>query len=358
MNTTNWNDWHWQVKNRITTVEQLSKVISIDDNIKQSINLVSQDLRWAISPYYANLMDKEDLNCPIRRQAIPDVRELTDSLGVTDPKKEEKSLPVSCLFQLYPDRLVFYLTNRCPTFCRHCFRKRRIGKSDTDTSKIEIDKAIKYLSGATEIRDVLITGGDAFMVSNERIDYVLYKLRKIAHIEIIRFGTRTLCTLPQRVTVELAKIIAKYHPIWINTQFNHPREITEEAANACDILLRQGIPIGNQTVLLRGINDEVNIMKKLVHKLLTIRVRPYYIFHGHFVKGTSHFRTSLEKGTEIIKGLQGYTTGFAVPRYVISTRIGKIPLAPNYIVAKNANHWLLKNYEDKIIQVPREIFEE
>jgi len=347
-----WNDWKWQLANRIESIEQLSQYVDLTPYEIDSIKSVSKQLRFAISPYYASLMDKGDPNCPLRKQMIPDIKELGDTIGVYDPKKEEKSLPVDCLFQLYPDRLVLYLTNQCPSYCRHCFRKRRIGKTDKDTSLNRIEKAIDYLKQATEIRDVLITGGDALMVEDERLDYVLGEIRKIDHVQIIRLGTRTLCTLPQRITSNLAKIIAKHHPVWINTQINHPKEITKATAKACDILLREGIPLGNQTVLLKGINDDSKTMKKLMHRLLEIRVRPYYIFHCHFVTGSTHFRTPLETGQEIIRDLQGFTTGFAVPRYAISTRIGKIPLDPNYVVSKDESSWTLRNYEGKNIEIP------
>lgn len=347
-----WNNWKWHLAHRVTTTEELKEIVDLTQEEIEEINTAAKKLRWAISPYFASLMDFNDRNCPIRKQAIPSIKEIQDTTGLLDPKKEERTLPVDCLFQLYPDRLVLYLTNRCPSFCRHCFRKRRIGQKDSPIPKSKIDEAIEYLKTTKVIRDVLITGGDAFMVEDKMVEYVLAQLRKIAHIEIIRFGTRAPCTLPQRVTPKLAKILAKYHPVWVNTQFNHPKEITEEAGRACDILLSHGIPVGNQTVLLRGINDNVEIMKKLVQKLVQIRVRPYYIFHCHFVKGATHFRTPLEVGTEIIRELQGFTTGFAVPRYVVSTRIGKIPLDPSYIMAKNKDEWTFRNYEGRLIKVP------
>jgi len=347
-----WKSWKWHLKHRITTIAELRKIINLTQKEIEEIETVAKEFRWAISPYFASLIDPDDRNCPIRKQVVPSIQELHNTVDALDPKKEEKSLPVDCLFQLYPDRLVLYLTNCCPSFCRHCFRKRRIAQKDLPTSKSKIDEAIRYLKTAKEIRDVLITGGDAFMVEDEMIEYVLSRLRRIPHIEIIRFGTRTLCTLPQRITFKLAKILAKYHPVWVNTQFNHPKEITKEATQACDILLSHGIPIGNQTVLLKGINDNAEIMRKLVQKLVQIRIRPYYIFHCHFVKGTSHFRTPLETGTEIIRKLQGFTTGFAVPRYVVSTKIGKIPLDPSYIITKNKNEWTLRNYKGRVIKVP------
>jgi len=347
-----WNDWRWQLANKIESIEQLSQYIDLTPYEIDSIKAISKRFRFAISPYYASLMDKSDPNCPIRKQMVPDMKELDDTVGVYDPKKEEKSLPVDCLFQLYSDRLVLYLSNRCPSYCRHCFRKRRIGKTDKDIQRYRIEKAIDYLKQATEIRDVLITGGDALMVGDEWLDYVLGEIRKIDHVEIIRLGTRTICTLPQRVTPTLAKLIAKHHPVWINTQINHPKEITEATAKACDILLNEGIPLGNQTVLLKGINDDHKTMKKLVHRLLEIRVRPYYLLHCHFVKGSTHFRTPLETGTEIIRNLQGFTTGFAVPRYIVSTKIGKIPLDPTYVVSKNESSWVLQNYEGKTVEVP------
>lgn len=349
---TEWNDWKWQLAHRVESIEELSQYVDLTPEEIDSINAVSKQFRFAISPYYASLMHKSDPHCPIRKQMIPDIEELDDGKGFDDPKKEEKSLSVKCLFQLYPDRLVFYLTNRCPSYCRHCFRKRRIGKTDMDTSNDLIEKAIDYLRQSTEIRDVLITGGDALMVEDEQLEYVLSEVRKIKHVEIIRLGTRTLCTLPQRITPRLVKIISKYHPVWVNTQFNHPREITESAAKACATLLKEGIPIGNQTVLLKGINDDHKTIKNLVRELIKIRVRPYYLLHCHFVIGSAHFRTRLETGTEIIRNLQGFTTGFAVPRYVISTKIGKIPLDPDYIVSKNRALWVLRNYEGKSIEIP------
>ncbi len=349
-----WDDWKWQVRNRITSSDELSKIVSLSDREIHAIAAVSGKYRWAVSPYYAGLMDKHNADCPIRRQSIPDVGELEDPLGVADPKGEEGRLPVPCLFQLYANRVVLYVTNCCPGYCRHCFRKRRIGDRDEHTPVAEVERAIDYIGKSPAIRDVLITGGDAFMLSDDRIDHILARLRRFDHVEIIRFGTRTLCTLPQRITPELVKAVARHHPVWINTQFNHPKEITDEAAGACDILLSHGIPLGNQTVLLKGINDDTAVMMDLMHKLIKMRVRPYYLFHCHFVAGSSHFRTSLDKGTEIIRGLQGHTTGFAVPRYVVSTRIGKIPLDPDYVLERGIDRRLLSNYQGRTIEVPVE----
>ncbi|MFW6272522.1 MAG: KamA family radical SAM protein, partial [bacterium] len=314
-----WNDWRWQIENSVDNIEDLEKFIDLTEDERKSIREVSKKYRFRLTPYNLSLIDKNNPNCPIRKQFIPSITEIEDERGWSDPKNEEHTSPVDCLMQLYPDRLILYLTNSCATFCRHCIRKRRFCQNDTSVSNEELKKAFDYIKTDKNIRDILVTGGDPFLCSDEKIEFVLSELRKIPHVEIIRLGTRTLSTLPQRITEKLADMIEKYHPVWINTQFNHYKEITTEAKKGCEILLKRGIPLGNQSVLLKGINDDVATMKKLIQELGKIRVRPYYIYHCHFVKGGMHFQTSINKGKEIIRQLQGFTSGFLVPRYIIST---------------------------------------
>ncbi|HHV61565.1 MAG TPA: KamA family radical SAM protein [Firmicutes bacterium] len=343
------------MSHRITGISGLKRYVDLSDDEADEIERASREFRWAITPYYASLMDRKDRNCPIRKQAIPSARELEDVLGEEDPLHEEKHSPTRGLIHLYPDRVAFCVTNRCAMFCRHCVRKRIVGKRDYNLSQGDLAKGIRYIREHEEVRDVLITGGDPLVAQDAWIESLLREIRAIDHVEIIRIGTRTLCTMPQRITNELCDILSRYHPIWINTQFNHPKEITEEAAAACDRLLRAGVPLGNQSVLLRGINDDTDTMKKLVHSLVKIRVRPYYLYQCEVVRGTAHFRTPVERGLEIIQSLQGFTTGFAVPRFVVDTPIGKVPVAPQNIVARDENSVTLRNYEGKVWQLPNSV---
>lgn len=349
-----WDDWHWQIRNRITTIEQLEDYIDLTDDEREEIKEVSKFYRWGISPYYASLMYKRDRNCPIRMQSIPSISELSDSYGIPDPLSEEKMHPVPALTQRYPDRLILYVTNQCASYCRHCQRRRLIGHVDSPTPKEKVYEGIDWIRDHKEIRDVLLTGGDALMVSDDWLETIIQELRDIRHVEIIRIGTRTPVTLPQRITDELCEMLQRYHPIWLNTQFNHPKEVTKESAKACDRLTRAGIPLGNQTVLLRGINDSPEIMMKLMHELLKIRVRPYYIFQCNPVKGTEHFRTPIEKGIEIMERLRGWTSGLAIPTYVINAPGGggKIPAMPQYIISWGDGYVLLRNWEGKVVKYP------
>lgn len=345
-----WRDWRWQLAHSISDVGGAKKFIDLNKKEETEINKVIKNYRLKITPYTLSLVSS-DRSSAIKKQFIPAIEEIDLKRGYEDPKNEEGRLPVRCLFKLYPDRLVLYLTNNCASFCRFCLRKRRFDKFDAAISKHELKKAFHYIKNNKQIRDVLISGGDPLLVSGNLIDYVLKELRKIKHVEIIRIGTRTLSTLPFRITETLADIIKKYHPVWINTQFNHPDEITTDSARACDILLSRGIPLGNQSVLLKGVNDNVKTMKDLIHKLLYIRVRPYYLYHCHFVRGGMHFQTDINKGRDIIRKLQGHTSGFAVPRYVVSTEIGKIPITNNYIVKENKTFVELKNYKGQKIKI-------
>ena len=343
-----WDDWRWQLRHRITTVEDLRRYVRVGPEEASEIEAASKKFRWAITPYYASLMDKEDRNCPIRKQAVPSGLELREGFGALDPLHEEENSPVDGLIRLYPDRVAFCITNQCPTFCRHCFRKRLVGEVDRHLSRSQIQKGIEYIKAHEEIRDVLLTGGDALLFPEDRLEELLAQLRQIPHVEIIRIGTRTPCTLPQRITPKLCDMLEKYHPIWINTQFNHPKEITPEAEEACARLLKAGIPLGNQSVLLRGVNDTLEVMKKLVHELVRIRVRPYYLFQAQAIKGAEHFIVPIETGIEIIRSLRGFTTGFAVPQYVLDTPYGKIPLNPQYMLHRDGDYWVLRSFDGKI----------
>jgi lysine 2,3-aminomutase len=342
------DSWKWQLANSATTVEDLRKHITISPELSSVIG----KYRMRVTPYILSLMD-DDPKCPIRRQFLPSVEELREARGNPDPKKEEGTASVSCLFHLYPDRLVLYLTNSCASFCRHCLRKRRFSHTDSFATRKELDEVFEYIKNRPEIRDILVTGGDPFLAKDELIEYTLKGLRAIPSIEIIRIGTRTLSTLPQRITPELGKMIAKYHPVWINTQFNHPKEITPEAIQAAEILLENGIPLGNQSVLLKGVNDDPETMKELVHALMRIRIRPYYLYHCHYVQGGTHFQTTIEKGKEIIKKLQGYTTGMAVPRYIVSTPKGKIPITNSYVVSEDEKEIVLRNFDGEKVRIDK-----
>lgn len=343
-----WPSWHWQMAHRINTVEELSRYVRL--NLREITGIVeaSRAFRWNITPYYASLMDPNDPDCPIRKQAIPDARELEDCEGEMDPLAEEKKSPTKGLIHCYPDRVAFCVATECAMYCRHCVRKRIVGGPQESVSAEDIEAGLDYIRRTPQIRDVLITGGDPLTYGDDFIDRLLTSIRAIEHVEIIRIGTRVICTMPQRITPELCEIIAKHHPVFINTQFNHPKELTEQAAAACDRLLRAGVPLGNQSVLLKGINDDPDVQLRLVRGLLKMRVRPYYLYQCEVLKGTAHFRTSLEAGLNIIDHLQGWTSGLAVPRFVIDSPIGKIPLAQNTIVKRDEDTVTLRNYEGKL----------
>ncbi|OEF96958.1 glutamate 2,3-aminomutase [Vulcanibacillus modesticaldus] len=349
-----WGDWKWQLRNRFTTVEQLEKVFKLTEKEKEEIAEVGKRYRWALSPYYLSIIDPDNPDDPIRKQSIPSIAELLDTHGEDDPMGEEFTSPVPHITRRYPDRLIINVTNQCGMYCRHCQRRRNIGEVDSGTPKEALEQAIDYIRQHEEIRDVLLTGGDAFMMSDERIDWILTELRSIPHVEIIRFGTRTLVTLPQRITPELCEILSKHHPIYINTHFNHPQEVTEEAAKATDLLTRAGVPLGNQAVLLNGINNDKHVMKKLNHELLKIRVRPYYIFHSKPVTGTTHFNVKVEDGLEIMESLRGYTSGLAIPTYIINAPkgYGKTPMLPEYLISQGKDKVKIRTWEGRVFDYP------
>jgi lysine 2,3-aminomutase len=346
-----WNDWKWQVRNRINTVDQLKEIINLTEQEEEDISKVLDKFRMGITPYYAAQMDKEDHTCPIRMQAVPTIAEThIGAADMTDPLHEDEDSPVEGLTHRYPDRVLFLVTDQCSMYCRHCTRRRFAGQQDKAVSTDKIDKQIEYIRNTPEVRDVLLSGGDALLISDEKLEYIIKKLREIPHVEIIRIGSRTPVVCPQRITDDLVNMLKKYHPIWLNTHFNHPKEITPESTEAIAKLADAGIPLGNQSVLLRGINDCVHVMKDLVQQLVKIRVRPYYIYQCDLSLGIEHFRTTVGKGIEIMEGLRGHTSGYAVPTFVVDAPGGggKTPVMPNYVLSRSSNKLILRNYEGVI----------
>lgn len=346
-----WNDWKWQVKNRIQTVDDLKQHVNLTNEEEQAIEKVLGKLRMSITPYYLTLIDPNNPKCPIRLQAIPTIYELKNGRNdLVDPLHEDVDSPVPGLTHRYPDRVLFLITDMCSMYCRHCTRRRFAGQKDKELNLETINRGIDYIAQHPEVRDVLLSGGDALLVSDERLEYILKRLRDIEHVEVIRIGTRTPVVLPQRITDDLVKMIQKYHPIWINTHFNHSKEITPETKIALDKMANAGIPLGNQSVLLRGVNDCIHIMKQLVQDLVYLRVRPYYIYQCDLSQGIEHFRTPVSKGIEIIEGLRGHTSGFAVPTFVVDAPGGggKIPVMPNYLISQGPERVVLRNFEGKI----------
>lgn len=346
-----WNDWTWQVRNRITTLDQLKQVCTLtpeeEEGVKQSLAV----LRMGITPYYAMLMDEKDPKCPVRMQAVPTGMETHKcSADMDDPLHEDSDSPVPGLTHRYPDRVLFLITDMCSMYCRHCTRRRFAGQNDGGVPRDRIDACIEYIRNTPVIRDVLLSGGDALLVSDDLLEYIISQLRSIPHVEIIRIGSRTPVVLPQRVTPELCDMLKKYHPVWLNTHFNHSKEVTPETKLACERLANAGVPLGNQSVLLKGINDSVAIMKDLVHDLVMMRVRPYYIYQCDLSMGINHFRTPVSKGIEIIEGLRGHTSGYCVPTFVVDAPGGggKIPVMPQYMISQSPERVVLRNYEGVI----------
>ncbi|XMB68049.1 lysine 2,3-aminomutase [Mycoplasmatota bacterium zrk1] len=346
-----WNDWKWQVQNRIDSIEKIEKYIKLEKSEKESIEKVLDRFRMSITPYYFALMDPNNPKCPIRMQAVPSAYEThIGKHDLTDPLHEDGDSPVPGLTHRYPDRVLLLITDMCSMYCRHCTRRRLAGQTDASYAIDKVKMAIDYIKKNTQIRDVLLSGGDALLVSDERLDYILSELRNIEHVEIIRIGSRVPVVMPQRITPELVNIMKKYQPIWFNTHFNHSKEFTLESKRAIDLLADAGIPLGNQSVLLRGINDCVNIMKKLVHDLVALRIRPYYIYQCDLSEGIEHFRTPITKGIEIIEALRGHTSGFAVPTFVVDAPGGggKIPVMPQYMISQSPRRVVLRNFEGVI----------
>jgi len=352
-----WNNWRWQIQNSYTSYAQLQTILHLsDDEIKPTDNGFNLPIR--ITPYYASLLDPNNSNQALRKSVVPVFDELiTTPEEKADPLGEENYSPVNHIVHRYPDRVLFLVTGFCSTYCRYCTRSHMVSKKDKCHSSInEWDIAIDYIRNNTQVRDVLISGGDPLTLSDARLEYLLSKLRAIEHVEIIRIGTKVPVVLPQRITPMLVKILRKYHPLFISIHFTHPDELTPETHFACTRLADAGIPLGSQSVLLKGVNDEVSIFKELTHKLLKARVRPYYLYQCDPIPGSAHFRTPVSKGLEIIKGLRGFTSGYAIPHYVIDAPGGggKIPLLPEYLQSIDDERVVLQNYEGKTFYYPNQ----
>jgi len=345
-----WNDWHWQQRERVTRLDQLEKVVHVTPDERRAAVETEAEFQMGITPYYAALMDPDDPACPIRLQSVPKMEEtFVAAADLEDPLAEERDMPTPGITHRYPDRVLFYTTHNCPVYCRHCTRKRKVADPTSTAAKKQIEDSLAYIEKHAEIRDVVISGGDPLSLSDDRLDYILGRLRGIPHVEIFRLGTRNLVTLPQRVTDDFVRMLREHHPVFVNTHFNHPKECTAEAFEAARRVADAGCPIGNQMVLLKGVNDDPKVVKELNHKLLLMRIRPYYIYQCDLAKGISHFRTPVETGIRIIESLRGHTSGLAVPQFVIDAPSGggKIPVNPSYVVRHDGKRWVLRNYAGK-----------
>ena len=350
-----WRDWTWQLKNRLTTVGQIERHLTLTPEERAGCLFANQKLALAITPYFFNLIDRDDPDCPIRKQVIPRAGEMVVSEGeMLDSLGEDGHSPVSGLVHRYPDRVLFLVTDRCAAYCRYCTRSRLVSNAQDYNFHPEYEQGLRYIEAHPEIRDVLLSGGDPLLLSDKKLEHLLSRLRAIKHVEFIRIGSRIPVFLPQRITPELCEIFKKYGPIWMSIHVNHPRECTQELKDACDRLAFAGVPLGNQSVLLRGVNDDAGVMKALVHRLLRMRVRPYYLYQMDLITGGAHFKVDVRKGIEIIRALRGHTTGYAVPQYVIDAPGGggKVPINPDYIESITDEEIVFRNYEGKTHRYP------
>jgi len=346
----NWNDWKWQVRNRIKDLRELGRIIQLSEDERSAVEKHTGSLPIGITPYYASLLSETDFNQPLRRTHIPVNGEYLKTPGeADDPLGEDHDTATPGLVHRYPDRVLFLTTGFCSTYCRYCTRSRMVGENNGEYSfsVTQWEKAAQYIEAHPEIRDCLLSGGDPLTIGDDKLEWLLDRLRKIPHLEFIRIGTKVPVVMPQRITPKLTKMLKKYHPLWMSIHFTHLDELTPEVKESCGRLANAGIPLGSQTVLLKGINDDINVIKPLMHGLLKIRVKPYYLYQCDPISGSSHFRTPVEKGIEIIEGLRGHTTGYAVPQFVVDAPGGggKIPLLPDYIVGRDGDDLLLRNFE-------------
>ena len=347
-----WNDWHWQLRHRLDTLEKVERILPLSETEREAFSLADHILRVGITPYFISLIDPDNFNDPLRRQVVPTTAETVPHVGLwKDSLAEEAQSPVPGLVHRYPDRALMLVTTQCASYCRFCTRSRIVGNNSATFSRIDFERQIDYISKNHQIRDVLVSGGDPFILSNDKLEETLARLREIEHVEVIRIGTLVPVFLPMRVDAELCDLLQKYHPLWINIHINHPNEITPELAKACDRLTRAGIPLGNQTTLLAGVNDCVHIQRQLACDLVRIRIRPYYLYQSDLVEGTEHFRTPVVKGLEIMEGLIGHISGFAVPIYAIDAPGGggKIRVMPNYLISQSEHRVVLRSFEGVIV---------
>jgi lysine 2,3-aminomutase len=343
-----WGSWTWQMQHRIRSAPELARFIEPTEDEVRAIAALAERFRFVITPYYASLMDPANPDCPIRKQVVPRLAELHDPAGLPDPLQEVAHSPVKNVVRVYPDRIAFCVNNECALYCRYCLRKRMVGDEEWTMKRQELQVALDWIRATPAIRDVLLTGGDPLVFGDDRLEWLIRELRAIPHVEIVRLGTRLPVTLPMRVTPELCDMLQRYHPIWLNTHFNHPKELTPEAARACDRLARAGIPVGNQSVLLAGVNDDAATMKALCEGLVRMRVRPYYVYQAQLLEGTSHFRVPIERGIEIFRALRGRTSGFAIPQYVLDTPYGKVPLDYPFLKGRDGDYVVMESWEGRI----------
>ena len=350
-----WNNFRWQLQNRVTNLSQLENHLNLSNKERNGVILSGNKLSLSITPHFFNLIEANNPDCPIRKQVIPTVDEISvSSEEMSDPCGEDSHMPVPGLVHRYPDRVLFLLTDRCASYCRYCTRSRVVSGAGENNLKTNFEDAFQYLENNKSIRDVLFSGGDPLLYADNKLEKIIKRIRSIKHIEFIRIGTRIPIFLPQRITPNLCNMLKKYHPLWMSVHTNHPKELTSEVKQALEMLADSGIPLGNQSVLLKGVNDDISTMKSLVHKLLQCRVRPYYLYQCDLIEGSSHLRTSASKGIEIIEGLRGHTSGYAVPQFVIDAPGGggKIPINPEYVVEKNSKQLKIRNYEGKSFIYP------
>lgn len=339
-------DWKWQMKNRLQSPDDLQNWVNLTENEREGIRQTGDLFRLQITPYYASLMDPNDPGCPVRRQVVPTLEELEDDFDIhnLDPLEEQAHSPVKNLVHNYRDRVAFCVVNRCASYCRYCLRKRMVDDHEHTMNRLEVKAGIEYIRSHPEIRDVLLTGGDPLLLSDQQLEWIITELRSIPHVELIRIGSRFPVFNPYRITDDLCRLLESNHPVWFNTHFNHLKEVTDDAAQAMDRLTKAGVPIGNQTVLLKGINDTPEALGDLFRELVRIRVRPYYLYQANLIGGTRHFRTSIEEGMELMKALRGRISGFAIPDYVLDTPYGKVPLNPHGYVERDGDHVTVQAY--------------
>ena len=355
VSASDWSDWSWQLRNRIQSLEQLEGRLALTGEERAGTILAGKKLALGITPHFFSLIDRNDPDCPIRRQMVPRIEEATTAADeMLDPCGEDSSMPVPGLVHRYPDRVLLLVTDRCASYCRYCTRSRVVSGAGEQELTVDLEGAFSYLEKHSEVRDVLLSGGDPLLLSDAKLNAILTRLRKIPSIEFIRIGTRIPIFLPQRITLELVAMLRTHHPLWMSVHTNHPKELTQEVHEALGRLADAGIPLGNQSVLLKGVNDRAEILKELFHKLLLCRVRPYYLYQCDLITGSAHLRTTIREGQDIMEQLRGYTTGYAVPTYVVDGPGGggKIPVGPNYIVGMADDRVILKNYRGDVYEYP------
>ncbi len=350
-----WNSAKWQLKNRITSLAQLEEHLELSEEERSGVLLSGTKLAMAVTPHFFNLIDRNDPECPIRRQIIPRIEETWVSpYEMSDPCGEDSSMPVPGLVHRYPDRVLFLVTDRCAAYCRYCTRSRVVSGAGEQELETDYEAAFRYLEEHTEIRDVLLSGGDPLLFSDAKLERILSRLRQIEHIEFLRIGSRVPIFLPQRITPQLCETLQQFHPLFMSVHVNHPRELTAEVKEGLERLANHGVPLGNQSVFLRGVNDDVEVMRTLVHKLLMCRVRPYYLYQLDLIQGSSHLQAPVAKGIEIIEGLRGHTTGYAIPQFVIDAPGGggKVPVNPDYVLQRNSERVVIRNFEGRTFEYP------